>query len=232
MRSISFWASRNVRTARILLTISYLLLICMAFMVSDLLYETGNILPNYLLSSTILIYIITIAIYPAKKQKRYRNYNFRKTCDFILVVCSICMIICSGVNRTPTISPSASFAAATNTEPTPEITKKKTRNGKKELTKNVRTFRKELKASLKHGPKGTKLFLIVISSFLAVTLLLGVVALSCSLSCSGQGAAAAMVAVLGSGLVVFLLILAIRGINKEFNPKIKAMENQPESKTG
>jgi hypothetical protein len=60
---------------------------------------------------------------------------------------------------------------------------------------------------------------------------MGVAALSCSLSCSGQAGASALVAIFGTALVIFLLVLAIRGINKEFNPKIKAAEKKDEAKT-
>ena len=62
--------------------------------------------------------------------------------------------------------------------------------------------------------------IFTILTILAALLLLGLVAaLSCSLSCSGAEGAAALVAILGVGLVVFLTIIALKAIFKEKSPK-------------
>jgi hypothetical protein len=229
MKSLSFWASRNIWPARLILALSYLLLIGMAFLVSDIISETGLELPGFLFPLSIFFYLAAAAIYPSKRSHHYRNYCFRKTCDFSLVVCSLLMIMCTLTVNHKISASTISVASAANGDPTVK-TKKEIKQIKKEQVKKIRALYKELKAAYKKGPKGTKVFLIIICSFLAVGLLMGVVALSCSLSCSGQSGAATLVAIFGTALVIFLLVLAIRGINKEFNPKIKAAEKDGETK--
>jgi hypothetical protein len=220
MKSLSFWASKNIWSARVFLVFSYLFLIGMVFIVTDIISETGIVLPGFLFPLSIFFYLVAAAAYPSKRGSRYRNYFFRKSCDFTLVVCSLLMIMCTlSVNSKTSVS-TISVASAANGDPTVK-TKKEKKQIKKEQIKKIRALYKELKAAYKNGPKGTKALLVVLSSIVAAGLLLLVLGLSCSLSCSGQGGAAVLLGILGTGLVIFLLVLAIRGINKKYNPLIK-----------
>ena len=205
MMSLSLWAARNKWTARIILIISYLLLIGMAILVSDLLSETKTVLPGFLFSSAILVYLIAAAMYPSKKEKRYKNYYFRKACDLMLVSCSLLMIICTGYLKSQTSSSSLSVVSAASNETASELVKKKKKSIKKEQIKKIKALYKELKAAYKNGPKGTKALLIILTVIVGIGLLLLVLAASCSLACSGMGGASVLVGVLGTGLVIFFL---------------------------
>jgi hypothetical protein len=57
-----------------------------------------------------------------------------------------------------------------------------------------------------------KTLLTILSVIVAIGLLYLVAALSCSLSCNGSDAAAVLVGVGGTALVIFLVIIVIRGI--------------------
>ncbi len=61
---------------------------------------------------------------------------------------------------------------------------------------------------------GVKVLLITLSVIVAVGLLYGLAALSCSISCGGSEALAIIVAALGTALIIFLLIWVIKSITK------------------
>jgi predicted membrane channel-forming protein YqfA (hemolysin III family) len=220
MRSVSLWASRNLWPARFILTICYLLLTCMALMVSDIFSETQIILPAYLLPLSILFYLGGVVIYPSKASKQYANYYLRKSCELLLIVCSLLMIVCTGSGNRETSVATISIASTVSGDPTTKTIKEKKQIRKQKL-KKLRALYNYLKAVYKHGPRGTKAILVVITCLLVVGLILGVMALSCSLACAGSGAASAMVLIFGTGLVIFLFIKAIRAIQRKYDPLIK-----------
>jgi hypothetical protein len=77
--------------------------------------------------------------------------------------------------------------------------------------------------------KGGQIALIVLSCLVALGLVLLVASLACELSCNGSEGAAVIVGLLGTGLIVFLLVLAIRAITGR-KRKAKKMEPEPEMK--
>jgi hypothetical protein len=155
MKSLSFWASRNIWPARLILVFSYLLLIGMAFMVFDIISETGIELPGFLFPFSIFFYLVAAAVYPSKGSHHYRNYYFRKTCDFALVVCSLLMILCTLSVNSKTITSTISFASAANGDPTLK-TKKEIKQVKKEQIKKLARFIKNSKLLIKKDRKERK----------------------------------------------------------------------------
>ncbi len=71
-----------------------------------------------------------------------------------------------------------------------------------------------LRQEYKDATKGERTALIVLSILIALGLLSLVAALSCNLSCSGSEGGAAVVAILGTGLIIFLLVKIIKRINR------------------
>ena len=65
----------------------------------------------------------------------------------------------------------------------------------------------------KDTTKGEKTALIILSVLIAIGLLLGLAALSCSISCGGSEALAIIVALAGTFLIVFLLVRIIKRIS-------------------
>jgi phosphate/sulfate permease len=61
-----------------------------------------------------------------------------------------------------------------------------------------------------------KILLTALLALLAAAALYGVIAWSCSLSCSGHEAAAWVVAIAGTGVVIFLVLWAGRAINRAY----------------
>jgi hypothetical protein len=62
---------------------------------------------------------------------------------------------------------------------------------------------------------------------IAVGLIGLVAALSCNLSCSGSEAAALLLLIFGTGLIIFLLVKVIKRINDGPKPKTVNEDNKP-----
>ena len=86
-------------------------------------------------------------------------------------------------------------------------------NGKKE--------KKLLKAQIKgireadDMDEGERVALIILSVVLAMLALFGIFVLACNLSCAGSEAAALIVGIGGTALVIWLLVITIRSINRK-----------------
>jgi hypothetical protein len=82
----------------------------------------------------------------------------------------------------------------------------------KEKKKLLKEQVKGIQKAADLSPEG-KIALIILSVLVALGLILLVAALACSLSCGGSSGAAILVGLGGTGLVILLLTLAIKGIN-------------------
>lgn len=234
MKQISLWAKYHKTAARIIIVFSSLLLLIAGAITGSLLKDLDINLPKELLFAIALIYFIALIYYPAKSIKRkltgHKFYVQQKRMDFILVSCFFLLMTSisnDGFKRFHLINVFQPAAASLPTTPADSITKKyksiaafsaslKDENGnslkwkekKKQLLQQVKAIKKSNELS-----DGAKIALIILSVIVAIGLLALVANLACSISCSGSGAGAILVAVGGTALVIFLLIVAIRAIN-------------------
>ena len=71
-------------------------------------------------------------------------------------------------------------------------------------------------------------WLIILSVLVALGLVLLVTSLACELSCNGSEAAAVVLAIGGTALVVFLLIVVLKSLNRKYKKsKEKEVEMPP-----
>ncbi len=235
MKKLSYWGKNNKPYARFLIIISFLFLTALGILTGTLLSESGVQISTYALLTLISIYIFSISLYPYLEKKRSgkkpeREYTRRKTFDFILASTGFCMIVCMGNQPNFLFQNSASlFATELRNETTPGDSSLKTYKSISAFAGSMKDAsgkslswkakKKLLKVQVKEIKKSDELsgaaktVLIVLSVIVALGLLMLVAALSCELSCSGSGGAAALVGIGGAALIIFLLIIAIRAIN-------------------
>lgn len=226
MKNISLWARQHKWAARCYITIAYFLLNLLSLYFAFVLHQAGFAAGPISVLVLSLPFTLALAYYPKRKQKEtYSNfYHLQKTCDGVLVSTSFLLMICASLhfNTTKNQPTTATVYAATpttgNIKPTIKI--KWTKPGLiikqwAGLKKNVRA----LKQAYKQSADGKKTGLTILASLVAAGLLMLVLSLSCSLSCSGAEGAAVLVLLGGTGLIVFLLIKVLQRINR--GPKEK-----------
>ena len=212
MKSISFWAKKNYKTARILITIIQIVLLINAVSIGATFEQIRIKLPALFCFVAIGILLITAAIYPSKARQKNR-YVFQKVCNIstaAAVFCCICFFS-NNSNRIASINTStmiygsfATYSSNENESPVATTTSKKAL--KKQLTATLKELRKN--KSINAG-KVLGILLVVV---LSCVLILFLAALSCSLSCSGSGAAASILLFGGLAGVILLAALVIRRI--------------------
>lgn len=157
-------------------------------------------------------------------------YVRQKTCDGLLAASTFCMIVCLSNQPGEIFNYSASVNAAVPVNSylpkDSTVVKKhksiagfaaslKDESGKSLVWKEKKKLLKEQVRAIKSNKemsRGSKVALIILSVLVAAGLLALVLALACDLSCNGSEAAAILVGVGGTALIVFLLLVAIRAI--------------------
>jgi len=243
MKKISYWAKNHRHEARITIVICYIILNFLAVITGYFVQQMGILLLPAFLIGCFAIFIAAVIAYPSKYRKgeglsASAFYNLQKTCDFIIAACTFCMIFYLS-NRPENLFrfyPQVN-AYVINHNPKDNVAKPyksisdfsaslKDKNGntlkwkerKKLLKEQVRAIKKNNDLS-----QGSKTLLIILSVLVALGLLTLVAGLACSLSCDGADAAAVLVGVGGTALIVFLLVLVIRSINgKKRKKKMEA----------
>jgi hypothetical protein len=237
MKQVSLWAKHHVWQARILIIVSHVLLTIITIYWSVLGFKKGWLINEAWLYVLIGVYCSIYFIYPSKANKNLlkNTYRVRTLLHAAMTVCSL-MLVFSFVNvKMQPLQQGYAFAA--NTLPVtigdkgyknPEaeklisdfkagkikkFTKKERQILRAELTNQVKNY-KDAKANGRKDEAGNAA-IIILTIVLALVLLYGVAALSCSLSCDGNDGAAVIVLVLGLAAVVFGVILVIRGVKKK-----------------
>lgn len=234
MKKISFWAKGHKQAARMIIIVAFIILNVAGIITGTLLKELGLIIPAAGLMLILCIYFLSIIFYPSRHQKSTmsagRFYQWQKTCDFTLALAGFLIIVYvsngdfRGLQNIP-----VQKAAATSTSSLPgdssqntyksisafsaslkndEGKKLKLKERKKLLNEQVRAIKASNDIS-----KGGKVLLIILSVIVALGLLALVASLACSLSCGGSSAGAVVVAIGGTALVAYLLVITIRAIN-------------------
>lgn len=237
MKKISRWAKQHKWASRFLIVFSFVLLTALGILTGDLLREIGIIIPIYLFFLVIAVYILAVLIYPSKTEKLKlaagKFYRKQKTADFILAASTFCMVICitnDQARNTMFFSSVVAMPVNHPTTPADSIAKTykslaafsasmKDENGK---TLKWKERKKLLKAQIngikkaKDMSNGERIALIIACVVIAVALLFLVAGLSCELSCGGSEGAAVVLGIGGTVLVIFLLVVVIRSINRKY----------------
>jgi hypothetical protein len=233
MKKISFWARHHRYAARIIIVSSFLLLTLMGIVAGKILLQNDIQVPLLVIMVVLFFYFFGLAIYPQKALKvagvkTMAFYYRQKTADFLLAASTLGMIIC--ISNRPDIIAKQSFSlqAAVPSAPLVDSSFKpfktisafsaslKDENGKKIKGRERKKLLKEQLMAIKKAEgmsKAAKTALTILSILVAIGLLGLVAALACDLSCSGAEGAAGVVLIGGLALVIFLTILALRGIN-------------------
>lgn len=234
MKKISIWARTHKWTARIILTLSFMLLNFIGFETGMFLSQSGTTIHSVIVWVFLCLFLIGTAVYPSKKYKGVKSglitfYAKQKSCDFLLAASTFGMAVYLGNNPDQlfafdfsagsTISSTISLPKDSTGKPYKAIKdfslSMKDANGNslkwKERKKLLKQQIKSIKKDNNLSP-GTRVMLTILSVLVALGLLFLIAALSCNLSCEGSGAAAALVGVGGGALIIFLLVIAIRAI--------------------
>jgi hypothetical protein len=240
MKNISIWAFRHKWAARFVIICSFLILNFIGLFLGDALTISQIAIPSLWIYVIGFIFFAGFITYPSRKQKsKYKNYyKKQKSSDLLLVSTTFLLIICFGnhynlpKNQSPFGFTYANATALTiianpqlhktSIDPSPKKKTSLIKKWKSKLKENIRTIRREYK----DATPGERTALIVLSIIVAFALFLLVLSASCSLSCSGSDGAALLVALLGTGLIVFLLVKVIKRINRG-GPKKPKTEPQP-----
>ncbi len=255
MRKLSLWAKGHKKMARITIVVSFIALTALGIATGSLLSELGITLTAVTLLAFVAAYFTGVIFYPIKffkgNQKSTTAFYVRqKSCDWLLTAATFCMIVYFGnrpneiFNFSPsvnaTIPATALFPKDSSIKAYKTITafkaSLKDETGKSFKLKERKKLLKEQIGAIKKDKdmsNGGKVALIVLSVVVALGLLYLVAALSCSLSCGGSEGAAVLVMIGGAGLIVFLLVMAIRAILGK-KKKLKKTDIAPEepAKTG
>lgn len=239
MKQLSLWAKNNHWKARLVIIVSHILILLLAWFTGNEISRLSDELPGYLKILFVLVFVIAAFTYPVKKSKAVYSYAKQKTCDFLLALSTFGMvtgIAASGEISFGSLSPLyASTPSAINNnkkDPTAEqiLASLKYRD-KSSLTRvEKRILKNEFKKQLKvwtlakisgNKEEGGKAGLLILAIVGAVGLFFLVASLSCSLSCNGSDAAAIVVLLLGTAAIVLGLLAVIRAINRKKRKKIE-----------
>jgi amino acid transporter len=232
MKQLSIWAKLHVWSARLLIILLHTLLIVIAVYWAFLATENGWIISQSSLYVLISIYGSLYIVYAHQLAWR-KFYWFRTMMHTILAIVSFLLVFVVAVTLNKPIARNHVMAASVidpvsgGTYKHPEAEKLLELIKKGEIKKLTKTERKLLKSELKYQLKryseakqnGQKkeagnAWLTVLTIVLALIAFIGVGSIACNLSCNGNDGAAVLVLVLGTALVVFLAIVAFRGIKK------------------
>lgn len=191
MHTISFWASRNIWPARLLLAMLHIVLVLLAWILSNLL--TGSFSFSLLLSA--LPFLLVVGWYlVASRSNRKRFHLLVSTGSFWLVLCffqsggSLQHALIGGI--------AVQEVQASKTEDLSAVKKKVKRSFFKRITSD----------------KTGRTILTILTILGAILLLFLVAVLSCSIACSGAEALALLVGLAGLAGVIVLTRLVLRRI--------------------
>lgn len=237
MKKISYWAKAHKWRSWVIIIAAFSVLNTLGIVTGILLQQLEISVSVILVFISLFLYLAALIAYPSKSEKgktlsRAAFYIKQKSCDFILVASTFGMIIYLSNHPDRLFQSYPTISAAMKTEPSlPKDSLAKGYKSIKDFSASMKDVNgnqlkwKERKKLLKEQIRdikksngltnGAKIGLIILSVLVAIGLIALVAALACDLSCSGSDAAAAIVGIGGTALVIFLLVLVIRNINKK-----------------
>lgn len=233
MYQLSLWARHHVWTTRALYVLLYLLLNLAGWLLGEQLAAVGIYLTQATFYTGAALFLVSFFMYPSKsKRGKRRFYVYQKSCDAALITGTFMLILCLAQ---PQSLPSSWLSLSTPAQATEVVTPatekpraqqkksifRKLANGAiqwlgidKSIQKRVQKNIARLKKEYRDSTEGEKIALIILSVLVAIALLGLLGSLACTISCNGSEGAAILVAVLGTGLIVFLLVKVIQRINR------------------
>jgi len=216
-QNISYWAKRNPWKSRLFIIIGKTILNILAVIVGICLYLEGFKIAGLFFPIALIIYTIGFIFYPKNKATLKETYFRQKACDFLLLNSIFIGFMALGnfganyINsneQTPSVSPT--LIAYKKEAPKKDRQLKKTwkKNLRKEVKELVQTF-KQIKNEKTSGDNVALIVLSVLVFFIVEYLLL---ALACSIACSGSEGMAVFVFLLGTGLAITGLVSIIKKI--------------------
>ena len=249
MKKISAWAKDHKWSARFLIIASIIVLNILGVITGVLLSSLGISIPVTVMLFFACAYGAGFIAYPFRSLKGKRlnatAFYFRqKTCDLLLAGSTFCMIVYLGNHPGRLFQYDTVFNAAIASSPSlPKDSTVKTyksltafsaamkdENGKLLKWKERKKLLKEQVRAIKNSTepsKGGKTGLIILSVLVAIGLIYLVAALACNISCGGSDAGAVIVAIGGTALIIWLLLVVIRKINGKKRKKMKEPEKVP-----
>jgi hypothetical protein len=228
MKRISKWAQRHPIAARLIITLSHLLIMTNGLLAGLFLFFNDWQHASYTLFFLITSFTLLFIFYPKRGQKtglfKY-SYRSQKIHDFGLVFFSFLMIsvgsnnwLVKNITTVSTSSPTATF-----------IIHKQKKNSKRQLKKQLRTELRALKKEFKKrkNKKGSKLVRILLTLLVfgaAIGLGALIAGLACHLSCSGYSGLATLVGIGGIGGIAILVGIINRKIWFN-NPRYQTNKN-------
>jgi hypothetical protein len=235
MKHLSLWAYHHKGAARLLIVFCYIVLNAAGFLIGDLLLLLG------VQVSSLLVYLITTAamaafvLYPRRTEKHRHRHSYvrQKTCDALLITTTLLLVISAANLRHRDNNP---FRLSVAGAVVPVAVHSSHVAAHDKPAKKVSLF-KEVKTSLAHAFQKVrhyykrlnttdKIVLTALLALVALAALYGVVAWSCSLSCSGSEATGWIVLVAGTGIIVFLVLWAGRTINRTYRRRKERRKEQ------
>jgi hypothetical protein len=253
MKKISLWGKNNPWKARIIIAVSHLLLTGMAIGLGIQSYLDDVRVSREMIEAFIIIFILAYFLYPIRGMKKgifTHTYIRQKKHDFILAFSTFLFI--GGATNQYAYEPLAVSDAQLHVvpvvyrlkeqqkAPSSIAAKKDFRMALKSYVKDIKLQVKEMKRKKNNGlslPEGNyskgglvaaKVLLFLLTLSLAFFLFVGVASLACTLSCNGQEGAAVLVFIGGLSLIIFLMIISIRGIVRMGKPKKDRIIPSPE----
>jgi hypothetical protein len=238
MKKISYWAKKHIWQCRLLIILIYILLNVIGIFTGKLLNKVNVVIPELYFIACIIFTIALWILYPDRQNAKpgvasSALYVRRKLFDFSLGAVTFLMIIYAGNNWRHLFGESESVQASNIIHLSKDsaiynnpliknfIAVIKSMNvnklGQREKLKLIKDQIKTIKHD-KDTSKGEKTVLIILSVIIALGLLIGLAALSCSISCSGSEALALIVGLGGTFLIIFFLARIIKRIS---NPSLK-----------
>lgn len=225
MKKISYWASVNIKSARILIVFLKILLAALAYYTAMALYKLQVILPAEIIYSiALLILIIIVAVYPSKKKEILSKkiiYIKRKTWDLILPLCSF-VVIATMINNWDSVTVYAEVHGSgivkkltvqqilASDKTKESLSRQEKRVLKKEFFKQLKVYATaKVRGDKKEGDDAWKIILAIVAALGVAYLLAAIV---CSLSCNGSDAAAIILALLGTAGLIWALVVIIKRI--------------------
>lgn len=226
MKSISYWASRHLWPARLLLVAGHVVLTLLAIFVGKSLMHLNASLPFYLFYLLILPFAGAWLLHPGGHGSN--TYARRKWCEGTAGAIGFLLVVCLAGQRLPArggvdvawASTAIEYPAKNHQVQQHAVDKKpllQKKKGRQQLREKVRALRQ----AYRQGPLGTKIALILLALLVALSLLFVLTLLSCNIACAGLEALAFIVALVGTTAVVYSFIGVVKSINRRYHREIQ-----------
>jgi hypothetical protein len=227
MQKISYWASRNIVSARSLIVAIKILLAVISYYIGMELFKMKLLIPaveTYCITWVLLF--AAISCYPAgKKNATLKEFIYarQKACDFILPFCAVLFLI-TWFNNAGTVPATTAYGSTIIKHPSARqilnagktkqtLTGKEKRILKKEFFKQLKVYGRAIVTGDKAKAGEALTIILAIVALLGLLYLLA--ALVCSLSCSGADVLAIFVGVIGLAGLIWGFVAIINNMHRK-----------------